>query len=583
MKKLLLFFTVVATMFAACSKDATNDAGIDLSKDKFYVSISNEDESRVQLDEECQTVWNADDQVSVFNKTTDNRCYKFTGQTGDKTGELVYVEGGATGSVIDKVVALYPYDSAAVLSEGLLQTTIPATQQYVANSFGKGGNIMVAQSDDENLAFKHLFGWIKLQLSGNYAVKSITLAGLNNESLAGSATIADDLGITLADDATDTLTLDCGDGVQLTDTPTAFYIAVIPQTFENGVDITINLVGGGCYSKSIARSLTVDRNHIVPVKNLEKRFSTITYTTTDGNMITIDESKFDVTIASHTYTDGQGVILFDGEPTTIGEQAFRSCSTLESISIPDTITEIGSEAFYECGELCTGGVHITDIEAWCKIQFGDMSANPLYYAGDLYLNGQLVTDVIIPNSITSIGFCTFVGCGSITNVTINDNVTTIEPGAFYECTGLTTISIGQGVTEIGECAFCSCINLTSITIPNNVKIIGEGSFQLCEKLANVTISDGVTTIGDYAFWWCIELKNATIGSGVTSIGHFAFNNCTELTNIYCKPTTPPTLGAFVFSGIASNAKIYVPSASASAYQAATNWSDYSSIIVGYDF
>lgn len=481
-----MFFAVVATMFAACSKDATNDAGLDLSKDKLYVSISNEDESRVQLDEECQTVWTESDLVAVFNKTTDNRCYKFTGQTGDKTGELVYVEGGATGSAIDKVIALYPYDSAAVIADGLIQTTIPATQKYVANSFGEGGNIMVAQSDNENLSFKHVFGWIKLQLSGNYAVKSITLAGLNNESLAGSITI-DPATQSIGNGEAATLTLDCGEGVQLTDTPTAFYIAVIPQTFENGVDITINLVGGGSYSKSIAHSFTVTRNHIVPVKNLEKRFKTITYTTSDDNAITIDEAKFDAPIISNTCIGGKGVILFDGKPTAIGEHAFYECSTLTSISIPDSITEIGTAAF---GESLTS-VYITDLAAWCAIQFSDASANPLFHAGNLYLNNELVTDLVIP----------------------------------------------EGITAINSYAFVMWSGLTSVTMP-----------------------DSVTTIGDHAFW-----------------------SCSALTNIYCKPITPPTLGATVFSRIAANATIYVPSASVETYQAATNWSSYSSMMVGYDF
>ena len=509
MKK-MMFFAVVATMFAACSKDATNNAGIDLSKDKLYVSISSDDASRIQLDEECQTVWNADDQVSVFNKTTDNRCYKFTGQTGDKTGELVYVEGGATGSAIDKVIALYPYDSAAVIADGLIQTTIPATQKYVANSFGEGGNIMVAQSDNENLSFKHVFGWIKLQLSGNYAVKSITLAGINNESLAGSATIGKDLSVTLADDATRTLTLDCGEGVQLTDTPTAFYIAVLPQTFENGVNIEINISDSYKFSKSIAHSFTVARNHIVPVKNLAKQFPSIEYTTSDGNAITIDATDFDAPIISNTCSGGKGVILFDGEPTTIGEHAFYECSTLTSISIPDSITEIGTAAF---GESLTS-VYITDLAAWCAIQFIDASANPLFHAGNLYLNNELVTDLVIP----------------------------------------------EGITAINSFAFVMWSGLTSVTMP-----------------------DSVTTIGDHAFWSCSALTTATIGSGVTKIGGHAFWFCSALTNIYCKPTTPPTLGATVFSRIAANATIYVPSASVETYQTATNWSSYSSMMVGYDF
>ena len=108
------------------------------------------------------------------------------------------------------------------------------------------------------------------------------------------------------------------------------------------------------------------------------------------------------------------------------------------------------------------------------------------------------------------------------------------------------------------------------------------AFSGCSSLTSITIHDGVTTIGEWAFASCGSLTSITIPDGVTTIGEMAFSGCYNLTSVYCKPTTPPTFGATVFSG-SSVAAIYVPQASVDAYKAASGWSEYASKIVGYDF
>ena len=219
--------------------------------------------------------------------------------------------------------------------------------------------------------------------------------------------------------------------------------------------------------------------------------------------------------------------------TKIGDYVFYWCDSLRSITIPDSVTSIGDYAFQYCTLLKS--VYISDIAEWCRIDFVSSRSNPLYYAHNLYLNGELVTNLVIP-----------------------DGVTSIKDYAFYNCTSLESITIGNGVTTIGGYAFYDCDSLTSLTIP-----------------------DSVTTIGGYAFYDCDSLTSVTIPDSVTEIGDKAFRSCINLREVYCKPTTPPSIGEYTFAS--SEIKIYVPTASVNAYKSALNWSYYSSMINRYNF
>ena len=142
-----------------------------------------------------------------------------------------------------------------------------------------------------------------------------------------------------------------------------------------------------------------------------------------------------------------------------------------------------------------------------------------------------LSSVTIPNSVTTIGEGAFDSCTSLSSVTIPNSVTTIGDSAFYNCTSLSSVTIPNSVTTIGKYTFANCTSLSSVTIPNSVTTIGESTFYSCTSLSSVTIPNSVKTIGNGTFANCTSLSSVTIPNSVTTIGKITFYNCTSLSNI----------------------------------------------------
>ena len=241
------------------------------------------------------------------------------------------------------------------------------------------------------------------------------------------------------------------------------------------------------------------------------------------------------------------LVIPDGV-TEIKDYAFRGCPSLTSITIPNSVKSIGESAFYNCDGLKE--VHITDLVAWCSIDFEGSSANPLYYAQNLYLNNELITELVIPNGVTSIGNHAFYRCKGLTSITIPNSVTSIGSGAFEHCTGLTSITIPNSVTSIGEHAFSSCSGLTNVTIGNSVTSIGRWAFQYCSGLTSVTIGNSVTSIGDNAFYGCKGLKTVVNFSSLTlNIGLQDYGYVTYYADKVINAPNGGIVGDFVFSTV----------------------------------
>lgn len=225
--------------------------------------------------------------------------------------------------------------------------------------------------------------------------------------------------------------------------------------------------------------------------------------------------------AHHLYLVDEEIkdLVIPNGVTSIERLAFWGCSGLTSVTIPGSVTKIGDSTFYGCNGLTA--VHISDIGAWCKISF-IQSSNPLKFARHLFLNGEEVKDLVIPNGVTSIEGSAFYGCTGLTSVTIDNSVTSIGNAAFYGCTGLTSVCIGNGVTSIGHSAFSGCSGLTSVTLGSSVTSIDNNAFSECSDLTSVTLPNSVTHIGCEAFYGCSSLTSVTIPNSVTLIRDYTF-------------------------------------------------------------
>ena len=277
--------------------------------------------------------------------------------------------------------------------------------------------------------------------------------------------------------------------------------------------------------------------------------------------------------------------------TNIESYAFYRCSKLTSVTIPNSVASIGSGAFSGCSSLTSINVDINnpnyssvdgvlfnkDKTTLIKYPIGNTRSeytipNSVTNIGSsAFWDCSSLTSVTIPNSVTSIGEEAFYECSSLTSITIPNSVTSIGNGAFYSCDKLTSVTIPNSVTSIGSRVFAFCSKLTSVTIPNSVTSIGGSAFHGCSSLTSVTIPNTVTSIGNEAFMYCSSLTSITIPNSVTSIGNQAFDYCYSLNLITSKATMPPTLGEDAFYSKLKTA--FIPCGTKAAYEA-SDWASY---------
>ena len=307
---------------------------------------------------------------------------------------------------------------------------------------------------------------------------------------------------------------------------------------------------------------------------------------------------------------------FHGVPvTSISDEAFSNCDSLENVKIPDSVTSIGYAAFAGCPNLenitvdkgnakyksINGDIYTKDEKTLVQYAIGKTDKNFTIPDNVTSIDvcalagSSNLVNVTIPDSVTSIGYDAFNNCNSlkdvyyngsveswcnisfssadsnpmcyganlyfcsefVTELVIPDSVTEIKDYAFNGCTSLTSIVIPDSVTSIGDFAFDGCSSLTSIDIPDSVTSIGDGAFYNCYSLTSIDIPDSVTGIGDSAFSGCSSLASIEIPDSVTSIGKHVFHDCTSLTSIVI-PDSVTGIGDSAFSGCSSLASVVIP-------------------------
>ena len=547
MKNRIFTLGVMAFLFAACSVNEM-DIATPVAKDaeEFFAAI--EDAStRVFVDDDLMVLWHADDRVSIFNKYTYNQQYRFTGNTGANSGSFTKVPNDdfVTGNALNSVYAIYPYkESTEISNQGVLTIDLPATQSYAENSFGVGANTMVSCSEGNELLFKNLCGYIMLKLYGdNVTVKSISIKGNNDEPLAGKATVNASLESvpTMSFDASATkeitLTFDTPVTLGTTfETATTFWLVVPPTTFSKGITLTVKDDKNGEFKKSSTASLHVGRNTLKRMSALQAtplpsdepivfadiiaKYACVEKFDTNGDGEVSYAEAASVTSLNGLFSDWNTITSFEEIRYFTGvtsiDGVFTGLSKLESLTIPDFITTMGS--FQTCTAL---------------------------------------KSIVLPAGITSLPDNCFRGCSSLDNIVLPSGVTSLGTCCFYDCSSLTSIVLPSGITAIPDYCFLSCTSLASVDIPSVIKTIGKSAFYLCKALTEFQFSTALTSIGRYAFSGT-GLETLTLGDGV-SIESYAFSGCSRLETAIL-PSDLTSLPSYVFQGCKTLTTIGWPSA-----------------------
>lgn len=291
MKKFIFVAFAVAAVLSGCAKDElTNgqDGAVGMNAPVFHAGFADApSETKTYVNENGHLRWNADDRLTIFVGKTLNMQYAFDGEDGDNAGGFNPVAGDGgfvTGNPLSANYAVYPYSSSIKISEeGVISLSLPEVQAYGENSFGRGANTMVAVTqgtDDFYLPFKNVCGYLVVSLYGDATIASVSLEGNNGEKLAGAATVTPSFGgnpsLEMKDTATGTITIDCGEGVEIgttKETATAFWFVVPQTTFSNGITITATSSDGASFQKSTSKTISIERNKISTMSALEAIFT----------------------------------------------------------------------------------------------------------------------------------------------------------------------------------------------------------------------------------------------------------------------------------------------------------------------
>ena len=664
MKYRSLFLGLLFLMAVSCSVNELDQMDRSIRGDDDDIVFSAiideqpEAETKVYADEKLRVLWNSDDRITIFNKITFNQEFYFTGDDGDNAGSFkkVSTDEFVTGNPLDGIFAVYPYlETTKIDNDGsVITSSFSPEQTYKENSFGVGANLMVSATGDNMLRFKNVGGYLSFKFfHKGVSVSSITLRGNKGEKLSGPCTIAISSGTpvaTMSSGANDQVTLTCETPVALgaTESDAVQFIFVLPPVaLSGGFTVTITTPDGSVFEKSSTRAIEIGRSAITKMGAME----VVPVMPDDHDNIVFADPAVKAICVDKWDTNGDGELSFEeAEIVTdlgdafeanrdirsfnelyyffglkeIANSAFRACSNLASIDIPDTVTKIGLYAFNGAG---ITSLHISsavnEIENYAfvscsKLEYIEVEEDNTVFDSRDDCNAIIETasntlvwgckNSHIPDGITKLGGSAFYGCSGLNSIDIPESVTTIESSVFMG-SNLTSIFIPASVTSIVGSQFNNCENLERITvasgntvydsrndcnaiidtergmiistcqntvIPDGVTVIGQGTFSDNTYLESIDIPESITNIGQTAFTGCKSLVSVVLPSTVKELGIFAFSFCPLLSSITIKAVTPPTIPSFKpiwpFSSVSADFMIYVPEGSVDIYKA--TWDKY---------
>ena len=528
MKQQVSFLIIATVLLASCQREQDWDGAPDI---KASVEAEPKTRTSLSVDESgAGTIyWNPADKIDVFFGTTKA---SYTSQNAaDAITALFKTTDSFSGSGFSStnIWGLYPSNSTSSCDGSAITTTLPSTQYGVPNTFDNDLFMAVAHSTSTSLQFYNVCGGIKFNLAYD-DIKKVTFRGNNNEDLAGTVSISFVDGLPKATIVNGVKEISLTPKTGATFTKGAdYYFTLLPCTLSEGFTMEFTTVDGSvAFLNYVESPVTIKRSVFGKKVNLDVYASfgderqpnnVIYYTSTDGQIVAPYKTDvFGANIVSNEYVGGRGIITFDGDVTTIGDEAFEWCHGLTSIEIS--------------------------------------------------------------NSVTSIGISAFIACSSLTSLVIPYSVTYISYNPFAQCFGLNSIIVETGNTAYDSRNNCNAIIKTDTNelilgckntiIPYSVTSIGFRAFDGC-RMSLITIPDSVTRIDEWAFIRCLGLTSIEIPASVTSIGREAFSSCLQLASIVEHATMPPALGSDAFDDT-NNCPIYVPAGSVDAYKSA--WSDY---------
>ena len=551
---------------SACStveQDFKDDELFTKEKKEVVITatVEGQPETRTVLkSDDLSVLWRPADEIKVFSA---GEASKFISQNSENQkavnflGTISVITGTAEGTDIDThIYGLYPYTDEATMTDGSFTTALPSVQTGLAESFDDDLFISIGRSYTFSMGFWNVCSGYRFSFTeGGY--QSVTMSSNDGTPLAGTFVVTfDDNGkpvISSHPVPSSSVTMNAPEGGFVPNT--YYYLVVLPGTHAEGFTFTAVNASGETGTYAINEEKTMNRSKFKQVEGLDEMLdftsttppdNEIWYTSVSGNVTyPTRRDNWGQTIVSNTYENGKGVITFSGPIDRIPPSAFYYNSwgggTLTSLCMPDSVTEIGPEAFYQQGEL----------------ESISLSKNLTNINAKAFYRCSSLESFILPESLLYLGVDVFTYSG-LTDFTVLTDRSFDDRGLAYLVSSTYYIERFHGPYASYDGKF--------VVINNELVLAASGT-----EASIMVIPEGVQTIQPYVFWLHFNLKSVDIPASISSIGYESFRDCTHLEQISIRSETPPSVSDYSFDNT-NDCPIIVPSQSVEAYKSA--WPQY---------